>query len=152
MESAGKDREIKVDVTVEEMADALAFYATIEPEEISAAYEALLKVPKFGAAVSNALQTAAKGAAEGTFPRDRILDAAVVPAFLIGMLVGQAKLLGDYYAIFGDTGERRLPRPGEWYFYAGTPLPSPMFYGVKVALGYDDIDYGILRLVGGKFK
>ena len=38
-----------------------------------------------------ALQAAAKAASEGRAPSDRILDAAVVPAFVIGLLVGMGQ-------------------------------------------------------------
>jgi hypothetical protein len=63
----------------------------LTPAEVGEAYEAMLKVPEFGVKLAMALQFAAKMTTAGKMGTDRMLDAAVVPAFLVGILVGSSK-------------------------------------------------------------
>jgi hypothetical protein len=136
--------EIKIEVTAAELREAISCYDLLLKPDIESAYAAMLEVPEFGLKLAQAMEYAAKMAGKGKMEEKRILDAAVVPAFLIGMLVGKGK--AEAYATFQDTGERRLPKLGEWYFLT-SGKSYPMYYAMDVALGLDAKDYGILRLV-----
>ncbi len=133
-----------ITVTPEELREAVSSYDLMLPAEITGIYTAMLKVPEFGLRVAAALQNAAKAAGKGVLPKERVMDAAVVPAFLVGLMVGHAK--GTGYCRFVDTGERRLPKPGEWYFYVGDRNVCPVRHTTGVALGFDGPTYGILTL------
>jgi hypothetical protein len=80
-----------VQVTVEQLTQAVEDYEMLLPVEIEAAYRTLLGVPLAGLKIAMALQQAMLDASKGGLPRDRVLDAAVVPAFLLGVLVGMSK-------------------------------------------------------------
>jgi len=77
-----------IEFTEHELAAAVERYESLTQPEIEAAYAAMLAVPGFGLKLALAFQTACKDAAETRNP-SRVLDAAVVPAFLIGYLVGK---------------------------------------------------------------
>jgi hypothetical protein len=84
----GLEKGPKIEFTVEELTEAVSQYELLTPAEVGMAYEAMLKVPQFGMKLAAALQFAAKMTTAGKMTPDRMLDAAVVPAFLVGMLVG----------------------------------------------------------------
>lgn len=86
----GPTREFSITITPEELLDAVGCYDLLLPTEVSEAYKAMVQVPQFGLRVATALQLAAKKA-KTPQEQSRVLDAAVVPAFLVGMLVGMAK-------------------------------------------------------------
>ncbi len=77
-----------IQITVEELKVAVSRYDTMLPGEVTSIYETMLAVPEFGARVAVALQNAVKMANKGTMPKDRVLDAAIVPAFVVGALLG----------------------------------------------------------------
>lgn len=81
----------KIEVTVEQLTQAVRDYEMLLPSEIAAAYQQMLSVPAAGMKIAQALQQAAFDAQKGILSRDRVLDAAVLPAFLIGLLVGKAQ-------------------------------------------------------------
>jgi hypothetical protein len=130
----------------EDLRAAVSNYNSLSLPEIQAAYSAMLEVPEFGLKVAQALQTAAKTAANGKGSPDRVLDAAVVPAFLVGLLVGASSRNRSRYAVFTDTGERRFPKRGEWYFCVKALGAYPNYYGIEFALAFGAEDYGILKL------
>jgi hypothetical protein len=76
-------------VTVEQLRQAAADYELVLPAERLVAYETLLKVPEAGLKIALGLQQAMLAASKGALPKDRVLDAAIIPAFLIGYLVGK---------------------------------------------------------------
>lgn len=76
-------------VTVEQLTQAVEDYEMLLPSEVEAAYKTLLAVPLAGLKIAQGLQQAMLAATDGTLPQDRVLDAAVVPAFLLGILVGK---------------------------------------------------------------
>jgi hypothetical protein len=78
-------------VTIEQLTKAVADYEMLLPSEVEATYRTLLEVPAAGLKIAQGLQQAMLMASKGTLPRDRVLDAAVVPAFLIGVLVGKSQ-------------------------------------------------------------
>ena len=80
-----------IKVTVEEMAAAVAKYDLMLPGEVAEIYLSMVAVPDFGLKVSLALQHAAVAVSQGKLPRERVLDGALVPAFLIGVLVGRGQ-------------------------------------------------------------
>ncbi len=84
------EREFSISITPEELLEAVGCYDLLLPSEIGQVYEAMVAVPQFGVRVASALQFAAKNA-KTPEEKSRILDAAVVPAFLVGMLVGMMK-------------------------------------------------------------
>ena len=77
-----------IEFTEQDLAAAVERYESLAQPEIEAAYDAMLAVPAFGLKVARALQAACLIATESKNP-SRILDAAVVPAFLIGFLAGR---------------------------------------------------------------
>lgn len=85
----GKDPTFEF--TVEELREAVGSYELLLPSEIESAYKTMLEVPQFGIKIAQALQFAAKMAGQGGLGKDRVLDAAVVPAFLVGLLVGLSR-------------------------------------------------------------
>ena len=76
-------------VTVEQLTQAAKDYELILPAEIEATYRTLLQVPAAGTKITQGLQQALLEVQKGTLGMGRVLDAAVVPAFLLGILVGQ---------------------------------------------------------------
>jgi hypothetical protein len=130
----------------EDLRASVSNYDSLSLPEIHAAYSAMLEVPEFGLKVAQALQVAAKTAANGKGSPERVLDAAVVPAFLVGLLVGVSSQSRSRYAVFTDTGERRFPKRGEWYFYSVAPQVFPVYYGMELALSFSAEEYGILKL------
>ena len=78
----------KIEITVEQLTQAVRDYEMLLPSEIAAAYQKMLSVPAAGMKIAQALQQAMLDAQKGILSRDRVLDAAVLPAFLIGLLVG----------------------------------------------------------------
>jgi hypothetical protein len=76
-------------VTVEQLRQAVADYDLLLPSEVEKAYQTLLAVPLAGVKIAQGLQQAMLANHQGRLPQDRVLDAAVVPAFLIGVLVGR---------------------------------------------------------------
>ena len=86
----GPIREFSITLTPEELLDAVGCYDLLLPTEVSEAYKIMIQVPQFGGRVALAFQEAARNA---TTPeaKSRILDAVVLPAFLVGMLVGISK-------------------------------------------------------------
>jgi len=103
------ENEPKIDFTTEELQDAVECYNLILPSEVEAAYKQMLTVPAFGARVAQALQMAVKMHMAGKMPQDRVLDAAVLPAFLVGMLVGVGKGRVDEVAIQLPAGHSPGP-------------------------------------------
>jgi hypothetical protein len=99
----------------EDLRAAVSNYNSLSLPEIQAAYSAMLEVPEFGLKVAQALQVAAKTAANGKGSPDRVLDAAVVPAFLVGLLVGAGRPSAPVNSSIGSITERcRLRiRPGQ---------------------------------------
>jgi hypothetical protein len=79
--------------TAAELQDAVECYELLDQSEVEKAYQVMLAVPQFGLKVAKALQFAAKMSSQGKMGPDRVLDAAVVPAFLIGLLVGFGRKL-----------------------------------------------------------
>ena len=86
--TSGGTENLRIALTIQELTAATARLELVLPSEVEAVYATLCQVPEFGLKVAMALQAAAKAAAEGKAPRERVLDAAIVPAFLAGMLVG----------------------------------------------------------------
>jgi hypothetical protein len=78
-------------VTVEQLTKAAADYELVLPAELEAAYLTLLEVPAAGLKIAQGLQVAMLAASKGALPKDRVLDAAVIPAFLLGVLVGKSQ-------------------------------------------------------------
>lgn len=77
-----------ITVTAEELQTALEASDLILRAEVESIYRVMLATPAFGARVAGALQAAAK-AARTPQAKERILDAAVLPAFIVGLLVGR---------------------------------------------------------------
>lgn len=88
-----EEKDLKIDFTVEELQEAVECYNLLLPSEVEQAYKQLLIVPDFGVRVAQAFQRALKMCADGKLPQNRVLDAAVLPAFLIGQLMGMAKAI-----------------------------------------------------------
>lgn len=141
-----ENSETKIAVTAEELRGAVSCYELLLKSDVEQVYASMLEVPEFGLKIAQAMEHAAKMASKGKIDEKRILDAVAVSAFLIGLLAGKGKATTQAYAIFADTGERRLPKLGEWYFLT-SGKSYPMYYAMDVALGLDAKDYGILRLV-----
>ena len=78
-------------VTPKEIKAASALYETLMPGEVTAIYRAMLESPELGLKVALALQQAAVAAQGGTLPKERVLDAALVTEFVIGVLVGRGQ-------------------------------------------------------------
>jgi len=78
----------KIQISVEELQQAVLDYEMLLPIEVAEAYQTMLQVPSAGMKIAQALQQAMLDAQRGILPRDRVLDAAVLPAFLIGFFVG----------------------------------------------------------------
>jgi hypothetical protein len=137
-------QQTQVTFTADELKCAVARYGELTEVEREQAYASLLAVAEFGQTAAEHFQEACKLATKGKYPKDRMLDAVVVPSFLIGMLVGSKR---SSYATFQDTGERRFPKVGEWYFCLQATQPNFHYCSMMVALGFKATDYGILRLV-----
>lgn len=76
-------------VTVEQLRKAVAEYDLLLPAEVEATYKTMLAFPPAGLRIAQGLQQAMLANVQGTLPQERVLDAAVVPAFLLGILVGR---------------------------------------------------------------
>jgi hypothetical protein len=83
----GKD-ESQVTFTADELKRAVARYGELTEAEREQAYAGILAVAEFGQTAAEHFQEACKLATKGKYPKDRMLDAVVVPSFLIGLLVG----------------------------------------------------------------
>ena len=83
----------KIEFTVEELREAVFCYEHLLASEIKAAYSVMLAVPQFGLKVAQTLQFAAKMAANGKMDKSRVLDTALLPAFLVGVLLGFSRKL-----------------------------------------------------------
>lgn len=83
--------ELAITVTPNELKQAVARYDLMLPGEVTAIYTVMLAVPEFGLRVAMALQDAARAVSSGAMPRERVLDAAVVPAFMVGLMVGRGQ-------------------------------------------------------------
>lgn len=79
-----------ITITIEELKAALETSDLILPVEVSEVYRAMLATPEFGVRVAGALQAAMK-AARTPEAKNRVLDAAVLPAFIVGLLVGRGQ-------------------------------------------------------------
>ena len=86
-----KTENWKIAITVEQLQQAVLDYEILLPTEVAEAYQTMLQVPAAGLKIAQALQQAMFDASMGILSRDRVLDAAVLPAFLIGLLVGKAQ-------------------------------------------------------------
>ena len=80
--------ESKINFTAQQLREAVTAYESLLKSDVEQAYAAMLQVPEFGVKVVQAMEYAAKLVNKGKMDGKRVLDAAVVPAFLIGMLVG----------------------------------------------------------------
>lgn len=76
-------------VTVEQLSQAVQDYDMLLPAEVEATYRTLLAVPLAGLKIAQGLQQAMLANVQGKLPQDRVLDAAIIPAFLLGYLVGK---------------------------------------------------------------
>lgn len=79
---------VALQITVEQLTKAVQDYEMLLPSEIAEAYQTMLQVPSAGLRIAQALQQAVLDSQRGALSKDRVLDAAVLPAFLIGLLVG----------------------------------------------------------------
>ena len=80
--------ESKISFTAQQLREAVTSYESLLKPDVEQAYAAMLQVPEFGVKVVQAMEYTAKLVNKGKMDGKRVLDAAVVPAFLIGMLVG----------------------------------------------------------------
>jgi hypothetical protein len=85
---AERKTELNINLTVEQLQQAVQNYDLLLPTEVAETYQIMLAVPGLGLKIAQALQQAMLDASKGILTRDRVLDAAVLPAFLIGLLVG----------------------------------------------------------------
>jgi hypothetical protein len=83
-----KTENQKIQITVEQLQQAVQDYEMLLPSEVAEAYQTMLQVPSAGLKIAQALQQAMLDAQKGILSRNRVLDAAVLPAFLIGFLTG----------------------------------------------------------------
>jgi len=102
MEQESKDQgqegqEIHIEVTEQELRDAVSCYDLLEAEEIKDICRAVSQVDDIGVRAVQAMQEAAKAAVSaGQKDISTILvSAAIVPALVIGLLVGQSKLRAE---------------------------------------------------------
>lgn len=80
---------MNVDFSAADLEAAVKRYESLTSPELEAAYTTMLAVPDFGLKIAQAFALACKEATEIPTPNCRVLDAAVVPAFLIGFLAGR---------------------------------------------------------------
>lgn len=74
--------------TADQLKQAVARYGELTEAERNQAYAGILAVAEFGQVVAEHFQEACKLSGEGKYPKERLLDAAVLPSFLVGLLVG----------------------------------------------------------------
>ncbi len=77
-----------LEFTPEELKEAVACWDLVLPADAQVIYERMLQVPEFGIRVAMALQNACKLTADGKMSPDRTLDAAILPAFTVGLILG----------------------------------------------------------------
>ena len=131
-------------VTPEEIREAVRIFDLLDSEDVSAVTKAMSEATEAGARTVAAIQEAAKQN-QGA---QSILASVVVTNFLVGYLAGLTRA-EEPYCTFVDTGERRFPKSGEWYYCVKFPMSGPRYYAIEIALGYEIGDYGILRMVPG---
>ena len=79
----------KIAVTVEELKAAVANYELVLPTEVDETLKVFLAVPAFGQLVAGALQAAINLAGHSRAKHSQVLNAPVMVAFLMGVLVGR---------------------------------------------------------------
>lgn len=77
-----------LEFTPGELTEAVACWDLVLPDDAWPIYERMLQVPEFGVRVAVALQNACKLTADGKMSPDRTLDAAILPAFTVGLILG----------------------------------------------------------------
>jgi hypothetical protein len=141
-----EESDTTIQVTPEQLKEAVECYDHLLETDIQAAVKTLAAVPECGLRIAQALAQALKQMDHGKAHEINVVEAAALPAFLIGVLAGKL-LAPDAFCTFMDTGERRFPKRGEWYFYIKAKEGFPVYYGPEIALSYEANDYGILQLI-----
>jgi hypothetical protein len=87
-ETKNPKQDAPIQVTVEQLKTAVEAFDLLMPSEIEAAYQTMLQVPELGVRIAQALQGAIVAARKAGKPQGAVLDAAILPAFLVGLLAG----------------------------------------------------------------
>jgi hypothetical protein len=87
-ETKNPKHDAPIKITVDQLRKAVEAFDLLLPSEIQAAYQAMLLAPELGVRIAQALQGAMVAARKAGKPQGAVLDAAILPAFLVGLLAG----------------------------------------------------------------
>ena len=133
-----------IQVTPEEIREAVRIFDLLDAEDVAAVTQAMSEATEVGARTGAAITESVKQK-QGS---QGVLASVAVTNFLVGFLAGRNRT-EEPYCTFVDTGKRRFPMHGWWYFYVKAKGICPLYCEMDFKPAYEAADYGILRMVMG---